>query len=116
MTAAPPHPASPRCARACPTALPSTRHRWTSRPSTLRVLADAAALDDVACRFLTTTDERAAVTELIAAANLAQLADRAFMSELRDWIRFSEGSALATRDGLFAGCTGNPTIPDWLGR
>jgi hypothetical protein len=38
------------------------------------------------------------------------------MVELTSWIRFDEASAVATGDGLFARCAGNPAVPSWLGR
>ncbi|MDH3660498.1 MAG: hypothetical protein OEU92_10810 [Alphaproteobacteria bacterium] len=36
--------------------------------------------------------------------------------ELRDWIRFNEAEALATRDGLSYRSTGSPASPRWLGK
>jgi len=56
------------------------------------------------------------VGDLIAAGNTAQLADSAFMTELKHWMRFSPRRAAATGDGLFGPTSGNPTMPDWLGR
>lgn len=37
------------------------------------------------------------------------------MAELRQWIRFSSNRALATGDGLFSACSGNPVVPEWIG-
>jgi hypothetical protein len=48
--------------------------------------------------------------------NQAQIGDAAFVSELRNWIRFNKADAARTRDGLFSGCTGNPSVPRWVGR
>lgn len=53
---------------------------------------------------------------VLLAANTAQLADRAFVAELKSWIRFGYGDALATRDGLFTAASGNPVSPAALGR
>jgi hypothetical protein len=47
--------------------------------------------------------------------NSAQIDDSAFVSELRDWIRFNPASALKTGDGLLGMCSGSPSAPDWLG-
>ncbi len=40
--------------------------------------------------------------------------DPAFVQELRDWIRFNPSQALATGDGLFTRCSGQPTLPTWI--
>lgn len=54
--------------------------------------------------------------ELILAANGEQVANPDFAAELLSWLRFSAASAIDKRDGLYSGCSGNPTLPDWLGR
>lgn len=80
-----------------------------------RLLA-AAATPGVAIVVLT---ERAAigrVRDLVIAGNTAQMGDPAFVAELRDWLRFSPREALARGDGLFSGSSGNPTLPDAIGR
>ena len=53
--------------------------------------------------------------ELVIAANTAQVEDPAFTAELKSWLRFSAAKAIATGDGLYATCSGNPTMPQWLG-
>lgn len=55
------------------------------------------------------------VRDLIIAANTAQLADPAFVAELKHWLRFNPRTAFATGDGLFSATSGNPSLPDWLG-
>jgi len=47
--------------------------------------------------------------------NLRQYADTAFVNELIHWLRFNQKEALAARDGLFSGATGNPEVPRWIG-
>lgn len=42
--------------------------------------------------------------------------DRAFMSELKSWIRFNRRDAMKFGDGLYSGTTGNPEFPNWLGK
>ncbi len=64
---------------------------WTDRPSMERVLAH------------------------VVQANTAQMADAAFVRELKSWIRFNGAAAVQRRDGLFSGSTGNPSLPTWLG-
>lgn len=56
------------------------------------------------------------VRDLIVAGNSAQMADPAFVRELRDWLRFSPKRALETGDGLFSASSGNPVAPEWLGK
>jgi nitroreductase len=60
--------------------------------------------------------QRAALAELVLAGNSVQLRDATFVAELTAWIRFSAGAALARRDGLFAGASGNPALPEPIGR
>lgn len=54
--------------------------------------------------------------EQVLLANAAQVGDPAFAAELRSRIRFSASSALAHRDGLYSACSGNPGLPDFVGR
>ena len=57
-----------------------------------------------------------AVLDLVVSGNAAQIGDPAFVQELEDWLRFSPASAARHGDGLFAASSGNPELPDWLGR
>ena len=47
--------------------------------------------------------------------NTAQLADPAFVKELKAWIRFNGTDAVRMRDGLYSASSGNPNIPSWIG-
>lgn len=80
----------------------------------LRRLSDMAQLSG--CELIVITDKPLIeqVLELILSANSTQIGDPAFVSELTSWLRFNAASALATRDGLYAPCSGNPTLPNWL--
>jgi hypothetical protein len=55
------------------------------------------------------------VLDYILQGNSAQFNDKAFIAELKHWIRFGEGEALEKGDGLYARSTGNPALPRWLG-
>jgi len=55
------------------------------------------------------------VLDYVVQANTAQMADPAFVKELKSWIRFNGPEAVRTRDGLFSVASGNPSIPAWLG-
>jgi hypothetical protein len=55
------------------------------------------------------------ILEYVVRGNTAQMNDRAFVDELEAWIRFSYDEAVRRGDGLFAGSSGNPVLPRWLG-
>lgn len=96
----------------------STRSVYDGAPvsaADLDLLEAAAREQGVAVRFFTEAAEREAVLELVVEGNSAQMDDPAFVAELRDWLRFSPGQALATKDGLFTACSGNPVTPGWIG-
>lgn len=80
----------------------------------LAILRAAGAVDGVDLRLITERAMIDSIRDTVIEANRAQMQDDAFVAELRAWIRFNERSALATQDGLFAACSGNPTLPDWL--
>ncbi|WP_310394216.1 Acg family FMN-binding oxidoreductase [Hymenobacter sp.] len=52
--------------------------------------------------------------EYVVAGNERQLTDDAFKSELVSWIRFNDGEALASCDGLLSRGSGNPSLPRWV--
>jgi hypothetical protein len=79
------------------------------------LLEESAKEDGLDVVFVTDKTKRAQVLDFIVAANTAQIADPKFVSELRSWLRFNPGASQKTRDGLFSACSGNPTLPTWLG-
>jgi hypothetical protein len=82
----------------------------------LRLLEEAGRGAGVDVILLTHKAQIETVLEYVVRGNVLQISDPAFVSELRDWIRFNESDAVRTRDGLFARCTGSPSVPPWLGR
>jgi hypothetical protein len=82
----------------------------------LRELEAAARVEGVSMRLITAPAEREKVLEHVLMGNSAQLDDSAFVAELLAWIRFDPAHALAAADGLYAPCSGNPVLPEWLGR
>lgn len=56
------------------------------------------------------------ILDYVNQGNLTQYADSAFVVELLAWLRFNKKAALASGDGLFTRCSGNPEVPRWLGR
>lgn len=81
----------------------------------IRALQSAARMPGVRAIVLTDRARIGRVRDLAVAGNDAQLADAAFMAELKHWLRFNPRSAMARGDGLYAAATGNPSLPDALG-
>lgn len=81
----------------------------------LRLLQRAGSSSGV--RLLLVTERPAVenVLDWVVQGNTAQMADPAFINELKDWIRFNAAQAVRTRDGLFSVASGSPEIPTWLG-
>lgn len=82
----------------------------------LTALEAAARVDGAEVLLVTDPAQIARILDLILAANTAQVSDPAFAAELKSWIRFSARAAVETGDGLFAASSGNPVLPDRLGR
>ena len=85
-------------------------------PADLALLERAARQDGVSLVLFTAPAEREAILDFVVAGNAAQMDDPAFVAELRSWIRFGPERALATADGLFSACSGNPVLPERLGQ
>lgn len=96
----------------------STRSDYDASPvgtADLQVLQAAAAVPGVDLVLVTDRAQIARLSDLILAANTAQIADPAFVAELKHWLRFSPTAAMTTRDGLYSGTGGNLALPEWLG-
>lgn len=96
----------------------STRADYDGRPvsaADLRTLAGAAVIPGVDVVFITKRAKMDQVRDLVVAGNSAQMADAAFLHELKSWLRFSPRQALESGDGLFSAASGSPTLPAWLG-
>lgn len=97
----------------------STRAEYDGRPLSgddLRALERAAAGDGVQLILLTDKPALEKALEFVVQGNSAQMNDKAFVDELKAWIRFSAGDAVRLGDGLYAASSGNPSVPAWLGR
>jgi hypothetical protein len=95
-----------------------TRGDYDSKPlstAELGRLEHAGTSDSVRMLLITELPAVERVLDYVVQANTAQMADPAFVKELKTWIRFNGPEAVRTRDGLYSGTTGNPTIPTWLG-
>jgi hypothetical protein len=95
-----------------------TRGDYDSKPLSteeLGLLERAGTSDSVRMLLITELPAVDRVLDYVVQANTAQMSDPAFVKELKTWIRFNGSAAVRTRDGLYSGTTGNPTIPTWLG-
>ena len=81
----------------------------------LQTLSAAATMPGVDLILITDRPLIDRVRDLIVAGNNAQIADAAFVRELKTWLRFSPRQAIETGDGLFSASTGSPVLPAWLG-
>lgn len=96
----------------------STRGEYTGKPvsaADLAKLAATAAVPGVDLVLITDRPRINQIRDLVVAGNSAQIADAAFMRELKAWLRFNPRDAMAKGDGLFSATSGNPTLPSWLG-
>ncbi|MFO1143156.1 MAG: Tat pathway signal protein [Amaricoccus sp.] len=85
-------------------------------PALVERLRAAAAMHQTEAIFVSAPDAVNDVLDLVLAGNAAQIGDPAFVQELLDWLRFSPAAAARHGDGLFAGSSGSPELPDWAGR
>lgn len=95
-----------------------TRGDYDGKPLSmeeLRLLEQAARGNGVRVLLLTERSAMENVLEYVVSGTSAQMNDPAFVEELKTWIRFSNDEAVRTGDGLFAGASGNPAMPRWLG-
>ena len=102
-------------------AIPSrqcTRAEYDGKPlgaDEMKQLEAAGTSERVRVMLLTAKPELERVLEFVVQGNSAQMQDKAFVDELKTWIRFSESDAVRLGDGLFAKSSGNPALPAWLG-
>ena len=95
-----------------------TRGDYDGKPLSiddLRSLESAGTSSGVRLLLLTERPAMERMLEQVVQANTTQMADPAFVKELKAWIRFNGKDAVRTRDGLFSVASGNPLIPTWLG-
>jgi hypothetical protein len=96
----------------------STRGDFDGKPVStvdLQSLVTAAAMAGVDLVLVTDRPQIERVRDLVVAGNNAQLADPAFLRELKAWLRFNPRQAMRTGDGLFSASSGSPSLPSWLG-
>ena len=95
-----------------------TRGDYDAKPLSneeLRLLERAGTAEGVWVLLLTERSKMEQVLDHVVQGNTAQMADPAFVKELKAWIRFNGSDAVRTGDGLYSVSSGNPSIPAWIG-
>ena len=96
----------------------SSRTEYDGKPinvADLQKLTVAAAIPGIDVILLTERVQMDRIRDLVIAGNTAQIANAAFITELKKWLRFSPRQAIETGDGLFGASGGSPILPAWLG-
>src|SRR5690606_38899777 len=96
----------------------STRAEYDGRAvpaAEIEKLRQAAEMPGGGVVLLTERARIDQVRDLVVAGNGAQMTDPAFMTELKQWLRFNPRAAIASGDGLFSASSGNPVLPGFLG-
>ncbi len=114
---------SPATARVSPLfkAIPlrqSTRGEYDRKQlsaADLKLLGTVSTSDSVRLLLLTEQSALEKALEFVVQGNTVQMNDKAFVDELKSWIRFNGADAVRMGDGLFSASSGNPTVPAWLG-
>jgi len=97
----------------------NTRSEYDGQPiksADLDELQTVSLEPGVALHFVTAPADIENVLEYVNQGNLIQYADQVFVDELIHWLRFNKKEALASLDGLYSVCSGNPEVPGWLGQ
>jgi len=84
-------------------------------PHILNQIHTLEAEPGVELLFVDGKNETERLVEYVNQGNLQQYADKAFLDELIFWLRFNKKEASSSMDGLYSKCSGNPTVPRWLG-
>jgi hypothetical protein len=96
----------------------STRADYDGRAvsaADLRILEAAGSVPGVDLVLLTGRPALDRLRHLVIAGNDRQMADPAFVAELKAWLRFNPRQALASADGLYSMASGRPPLPGWIG-
>ncbi|WP_282079235.1 Acg family FMN-binding oxidoreductase [Aquimarina algiphila] len=95
-----------------------TRTLYNNKPvpiEQLKTLENISQSNNVSIFLSTDQKDLKNILEYVIEANTFQMKDKAFVKELKEWLRFNTSSAISHRDGLFSAATGNPTLPTWIG-
>ena len=103
-------------------AIPSrqcTRTEYDGKPIAPKQLSQLQNLSlepGIAAQVTVEPTGLATIADYVHQSTLRQYAITPFRQELIHWLRFNKKEAVAALDGLYSACTGNPTVPRWLGQ
>jgi len=83
-------------------------------PADLRQLVEASREGGVHFGLLTDPHEVRPIFAAVRESNRRLLADRAFLTEMLSWTRFTRSEAESTHDGISNTVLGLPPLPSWL--
>lgn len=95
-----------------------TRAEYDGKPlaaDELKQLEAAAASERVRLLLFTHPGAIEKILDYVVQGNTVQMADKAFVDELKAWLRFNGADAVRLGDGLYSASSANPTAPAWLG-
>jgi hypothetical protein len=96
----------------------TTRNLYTNQPVSMDVLTqlkEMVAEAGVEVAFYIGNEARDTFASYIFEANNIQMSNQKFKKELIKWLRFSQKEAMQKGDGLYAACTGLPSLGKKLG-
>ncbi|MBI5034005.1 MAG: nitroreductase family protein [Chloroflexi bacterium] len=96
----------------------STRNEYAKQKiptDDLQKLEQASQAPCISALLFTENQPIESFIEYVKEGNRQQYADKHFVEELIQWLRFNDDEALQRRDGLSTRCSGNPSTPRWLG-
>jgi len=96
----------------------TTRNLFVNNPipdMDIEILKKSVSEANVNFYFYTDKSEIEQFELFIKEANAIQMQDAAFKKELIQWMRFSQQEALKCGDGLYAACSGAPSLGRFLG-
>ena len=97
----------------------NTRSEYDGQPIKIDDLEQVQTISlepGVVLRFVLNPADMETTVGYVNQGNLNQYADEAFIDELIHWLRFNKRETLASFDGLYTRCSGNPEVPRWLGQ
>lgn len=75
-----------------------------------------AQQEDVSVLVFNEPEDIKSITPFVKEGAKSQFENKDFVEELIHWIRFNESKAEKTGDGLSSKVSGNPSVPEWLGK
>jgi hypothetical protein len=97
----------------------NTRSEYDGQPIRIPDLDQVRALSlepGIVLHYVTNSADLKTALEYVNQGDLSSYGDKAFVEELLHWVRFTKKEALASLDGLYTLCSGNPEVPRWLGQ